>query len=143
MYGSDRASLRRVFVEAWRKRREGMPMQSLELLIAEVVALHPEYHPLLEHPEPALGKDYTPEGGETNPFLHLGMHVSLREQLSTDRPPGIAALYRELSNQAANPHQAEHSLMECLGQILWEAQRDNRVPDEQAYLECARRLLHR
>ena len=88
-------------------------------------------------------KDYTPEGGETNPFLHLGMHISLREQLDTDRPRGIALLYRQLSQRAVDLHQAEHWLMECLGQTLWEAQRNNQMPDEQAYLECARRLLAR
>ena len=143
MYGNDRSSMRRVFVEAWRKRQRGMPMQPLDLLIADVIALHPEYHALLEDPDGVLDKDYTAEGGQTNPFLHLGMHVSLREQLGTDRPRGIAALYQQLSRRAADPHQAEHWLMECLGQILWEAQRCSRMPDEQAYLECARRLLRR
>jgi len=143
MYGNDRTSMRRVFIDAWRKQRQGMPLQPLEVLIAEVIALHPEYHGLLRDPDRVLDKDYTPEAGETNPFLHLGMHVSLREQLGTDRPRGIAALYQQLSRRAADPHQAEHWLMECLGQILWEAQRANQMPDEQAYLECARRLLRK
>ena len=143
MYGNDRTSMRQMFTEAWRKRRQGMPLQPLELLIADVVALHPEYHALLQSPDRVLDKDYTPEGGETNPFLHLAMHVSLREQLGTDRPPGIAALYRQLSGRAGDTHRTEHRLMECLGQILWEAQRNNDMPDEQAYLECARRLLNK
>lgn len=143
MYGNDRTAMRRMFVEAWRKQRQGMPMHPLEMLIAEVIALHPEYHALLEDPEEMLDRDYTPEGGETNPFLHMGMHITLREQLGTDRPRGIAALYRQLSIQAGDPHLAEHWLMECLGQSLWEAQRSSRMPDEQAYLECARRLLKR
>ena len=143
MYGDDRTGMRRVFIEAWRKRHQSVPMQPLELLITDVIAQHPEYHTLLEDPDRALGQDYTPEGGETNPFLHLGMHVSLREQVSTDRPRGIAALYRQLSDQAMDRHQAEHWLMECLGQVLWEAQRYKQVPDEQAYLDCARRLLRK
>lgn len=143
MYTSDRTSLRRVFIEAWRKRCMALPMEPLELLIADVIDRHPEYHDLLENPDLALEKDYTPEGGETNPFLHLGMHITLHEQLATDRPSGIAALYRRLTQQAVDPHRAQHWLMECLGQALWDAQRSNRVPDEQTYLECVRRLLRR
>ena len=116
-------------------------MQPLELLIADIVLLHPEYHALLDDPDGVLDQDYPPEGGKTNPFLHLAMHVSLREQVGADRPTGIAAVYRQLKIQAGDTHQAEHWLMECLGQTLWEAQRSNRMPDQHAYLACARRWL--
>lgn len=139
MFGQDRTQFRRFFAEAWRKRREGAPMEPLERLVAEVIALHPEYHRLLEDPERAIERDFPPEAGHTNPFLHLGMHISIREQAATDRPAGIADLRRRLALLRGDEHAAEHQMMECLGQALWEAQRANRAPDEAAYLECLRR----
>lgn len=139
MFGHDRTALRQVFVEAWRKHQSRLPLEPLEALVADVVVAHPEYHALLSNAE--LDQEYTPERGETNPFLHMALHVSLREQLTSDRPPGIAAVIRQLARQSGDLHQAEHLLLECLGRILWEAQRNNRLPDEAAYLECARRWL--
>ena len=141
MFGDDRTGMRRVFVEAWRKQQAGEAMEPLEQLIATVVRQHPEYHRLLEDPEAALDRDFLPEAGETNPFLHLGMHLSLQEQIGSDRPPGITPLYRQLVSQTGDAHRAEHRLMECLGQMLWEAQRAGRMPDEQAYLACVRGLI--
>jgi len=139
MFGNDRTALRQVFVEAWRKYQSRLPLEPLEALVADVVAAHPEYHALLTNAE--LDQEYTPERGETNPFLHMALHVSLREQLTSDRPPGIAAVIRQLARQKGDLHQAEHLLLECLGRVLWEAQRNNRLPDEAAYLECARKWL--
>ncbi len=139
MFGNDRTALRQVFVEAWRKYQSRLPLEPLEALVADVVAAHPEYHALLTNAE--LDQEYTPERGETNPFLHMALHVSLREQLTSDRPPGIAAVIRQLARQKGDLHQAEHLLLECLGRVLWEAQRNNRLPDEAAYLECAKRCL--
>ncbi len=141
MFTNDRTQIRRVFTEAWRKRREGLPMEPLEQLIAHIVEQHPEYHKLLGNPDAALDKDYLPEAGETNPFLHMGMHISLQEQISTDRPAGIAGLHRRLTQRIGDPHEAEHRMMECLARMLWEAQRNNRLPDEQAYLEGLKALL--
>src|SRR5512146_1951833 len=93
LFSNDRTTLRRTFQTAWRKRRDGLPLEPLEAMIADVVALHPEYHRWLESEE-ALDRDWSPEAGETNPFLHLGMHIAIHEQLSTDRPAGIVAAYR-------------------------------------------------
>lgn len=133
--------MRRFFTEAWRKHRAGEPLQPLEQLIARIVQQHPEYHGILEQPEAVLEQDFPPEAGMSNPFLHMGMHISLQEQVVTDRPAGISAVYRELSHKAGDPHEAEHQLMECLGRMLWEAQQSNTAPDEKDYLECARNLL--
>ncbi len=132
--------MRQVFFEAWRKQRSGEVMQPLEAMIAGVVRQHPEYHPLLEDAEGGLDREFLPEGGETNPFLHMAMHITLQEQISTDRPPGIVEHYRRLCQRLGDAHDAEHQLMECLGRILWEAQSNNRMPDETAYLDCVRRL---
>jgi Domain of unknown function (DUF1841) len=129
-----RDQLRTVYVEAWRKRRAGLPMEALEMQIADVIALHPEYHPALERSDNVLDRDYLPEGGESNPFLHMGLHLAVRDQLATNRPPGIRNAFNEVAQRAGDTHRAEHQLIECLAETLWEAQRCGLPPDEQLYL---------
>jgi hypothetical protein len=130
---------RRFFVEAWRRHKEGVPLSPLEAQVTGLISEHPEYIPLIESAV-ALAADFTPEGGQVNPFLHLGLHLALREQVATDRPAGIARLHRRLAGKLG-AHEAEHRMGEVLGQQLWEAQRFGRVPDENAYLERLRELL--
>ncbi len=139
IFGEDRGRLRRFYLEAWRKRQSGETLEPLEAMVAQVVEQHPEYHHLLT--EEALDRDFTPEAGQSNPFLHMGMHIALAEQVATDRPVGIRELHRRFTVACGDPHEAEHRMMECLGMALWEAQRQNRPPDETAYLECLRKLL--
>ncbi len=141
LFGGERNQMRQLFIDAWRKQRESLPMQPLERMIADIVLAHPEYHALLAEPERVLHKEFLPEAGESNPFLHMAMHISLQEQVSTDRPAGIGGLYQRLAQRLGDVHEAEHRLMECLGQMLWESQVEQRLPDEQAYLECVRRLV--
>ena len=140
MFGSDRQQMRRTFVEAWRKAREGLPMEPVEAQIAEVIREHPEYHDFFSDPAIVLEREFTPEDGQSNPFLHLGMHLGIREQVATDRPAGIADIHRRLSERKGDHVEAEHLMMECLGRVMWEAQRAGRAPDEQDYLECLRKL---
>lgn len=114
-------------------------MEPMEAIIAEVIELHPEYHRLL-HTETTIEQlDYSPEQGQTNPFLHMGMHIALREQAAADRPAGMQIIYRKLIDEKGQ-HDAEHDMMECLGEALWNAQRINQAPDEAAYLECLQKL---
>ena len=141
MISNDRNQLRQVFFEAWRKFRSGEPREPLEEMVAQVVLQHPEYHGLLDDREKSLERDFMPEDGQTNPFLHMAMHLTLLEQVSTDRPAGISGFYQQLCQRKGESHEAEHQLMECLGRILWEAQSANRMPDEQGYLECVKRLI--
>ena len=129
-----RTDMRRTFSDVWRKQQAGEPLSALETIVADVIRLHPEYHGLLENPDKALDRDWRPEGGETNPFLHMGLHIAIREQLSIDRPAGVKAAYTALLKKTGDPHAAEHAMLECLAETLWHAQRDNRLPDEQAYL---------
>ena len=143
LFSNNREDLRRQFIQAWQKAREGRPVTALEDQIASVVAAHPEYHALLEGGEDAVAREWTPEQGETNPFLHLGMHIAIREQVSTDRPPGIRAAHESLVRVLGDPHAAEHEMLECLGAALWEAQRAGRMPDEAAYLDCVRNRARR
>jgi hypothetical protein len=134
-----RDELRRVYVEAWRKRRAGVPVEPLEAQVADVIALHPEYHATLERDE-ALACDYTPEGGQSNPFLHMGLHLAVRDQVVTDRPAGLRAAFTGLAQRLGSAHEAEHRIIECLAEAMWEAQRTGRPPDEKAYLEAVLRL---
>ena len=138
-FPDDRDGLRRMYVEAWARYRAGRPLEPLQAQIADVIGEHPEYVALIEQGEDGLRRDWSPDGGTVNPFLHLGMHLALREQVATDRPAGIAGIHRRLS-AAHGPHEAEHRMMECLGEALWVAQRSGGLPDEQAYLESLRRL---
>lgn len=136
MYTSNRNDMRQTFYDVWRKLQDGAAMTPLETVIAEVIRLHPEYHALLADTGRSLDRDWLPEGGETNPFLHLGLHIAIREQLSIDRPPGIRAAYEALLARSNGVLEAEHEMLECLAETLWRAQRENRLPDEQAYLAC-------
>ena len=138
IFGQDRGELRKMYVDAWQKRVEGKPLTPLEAQISDVVAEHPEYHEALG--PGALEHDYTPDGGQTNPFLHMGLHLGIREQVATDRPPGIAGIFESLAARLGNPHDAEHRMIDCLAETLWEAQSQNRAPDEQRYLERLRQL---
>lgn len=143
MFGNDRDSLRRYYVTVWQKANAGQTLEPLERLIAAVIAEHPEYQSILADSAMAVGRDYLPEMGQTNPFLHMGMHIAIHEQLNSDRPAGIREVYQAICQQMGDLHRAEHQMMECLGQTLWEAQRAGIQPDEQLYLARLRALLQR
>jgi hypothetical protein len=100
--------------------------------------VHPEYYDIVEDPD-RIDRDFTPEQGETNPFLHMGMHLALREQSMTDQPPGVREVYFALMKRFGGDHEAEHQMMECLGDILWNAQRAGAEPDPENYLECLKK----
>jgi len=139
IYGNDPKQYRRFFQETWRKHRERLPLEPLEDMVARIIAAHPEYHALLENPD-KVEQDYTPEAGRTNPFLHMGLHIAIQEQLAADRPAGIRGIYQQLAQRHADPHAAEHRMAECLAESIWEAQRAGAAPDEMMYLERLRRL---
>ncbi len=140
MFGQDRNQLRQMYLDAWQKSQAGTVLQPLEAMIVEIITLHPEYHALLEKDADALDKDFLPELGESNPFMHMGMHIAIREQLKTDRPAGISTAYKKLLFRLQDTHEVEHQIMECLGHSLWEAQRNNTMPDESQYLSCVQKL---
>ncbi|MGH8761081.1 MAG: DUF1841 family protein [Burkholderiales bacterium] len=141
MFNPSREDVRRFFFEAWRKYRTQAALEGLEKTALEVALLHPEYHALLESEERNIERDFLPEGGQLNPFLHLSLHLALAEQISIDQPRGIRGLYAQLLTHAHSQHDALHLLLECLGEAVWRAQRDHAAPDEEAYLDCIRRKL--
>lgn len=138
IFGQDRNELRQMYADAWRKYCDKTPMTPLEAQIADVVALHPEYHGDVAGEN--LARDYTPDGGRTNPFLHMGLHLGIREQVGTNRPAGIAAIHGALCAKHGDVHAAEHEMIECLAEALWEAQGNNQPPDEARYLERLKQL---
>jgi Domain of unknown function (DUF1841) len=139
-HDQSRDQLRQMYIDAWRKRRERLPIEPLEAQIADIVELHPEYHAALEDPDRVLDRDYSPEGGQSNPFLHMGLHLAIREQIATDRPSGIRQAFIEIARRCGSEHDAEHQMIERLAQAMWEAQRSGLPPDERLYLEQIRRL---
>ena len=139
MLGADRSTLREFYRTSWSRFQEGLPLEPLQALVADVVAEHPEYHAEIMSPD-AANKQFTVEAGQVNPFLHMGMHVALREQVGVDRPGGLKAEYRKLLKAVGDRHETEHQMMECLGQVMWQAERDRRPPDERAFLSCVERL---
>ena len=135
---TSRDQLRQSYLDAWRKRAAGGMLSPLETMIAAVIVVHPEYQPLLQDPDRALTLDPGGHAAE-NPFLHMGLHMAVREQVAVDRPPGVRELHARLNARHPDAHRAEHILMEALAATLWEAQRAGRAPDETRYLELVRR----
>ena len=140
MFGNDRNELRQMFYTAWNNFNQKAILQPLEQVIVNVIQLHPEYHTLLED-NSTIDQDFTPEMGDTNPFLHMSMHISIQEQLSTGRPADILQIYNSLLTTHQDAHHVEHMLMECLGLMIWQAQRDQKAPDEGQYVECIKKLI--
>ena len=136
MFNPSRDEVREMFFGAWQKYREGVPLAGIEALALEVILAHPEYQAVLEAPERSRERDYT---DETNPFLHMSLHLALEEQLSIDQPPGIAQRFRVLVSRFHDRHEALHQALECLAETLWRAQRHGMPPDAQAYLSCLER----
>ena len=139
IFSTDQRQLRRMYVDAWRKSQQGNVLTPLETQIAEVISEHPEYHATMT--EARIDEAFTPDSGETNPFLHMGLHLAVREQVATDRPAGIAGVFKSLLATSGDRHSTEHRMLDCLAETLWKAQRRNAAPDEQVYLERLRALV--
>jgi hypothetical protein len=139
MFSPSRDEARRFLIDAWRKFRAQDPLSGLEQRAAELIALHPEYHSILEAPERNLDRDWRPESGDVNPFLHLSLHVAVAEQLAIDQPPGIRAEFDRIKGARGDEHAALHAVLECLGEVLWNAQRHGTPPDARLYLACLER----
>jgi hypothetical protein len=139
MFNPSRDEARAFLVEAWRKHRTQQPLSALERIAAGLIAIHPEYHATFENPERHVERDYAPEAGDVNPFLHLSLHLAVAEQLAIDQPPGICAQFERLRAARGDEHAALHAVLECLGEVIWSAQRLRAPPDPALYIECLER----
>lgn len=138
MFTPSSHDVRRFFCEALRKQRAGEILSPMDAIAADWISQHPEYDEALSDAEAAIARDYSVEGGQANPFLHLSMHLSIAEQVSIDQPPGIRAACNSLTTKLG-AHEAHHQIMECLGEMIWKSQRTNTPPDAAAYVDCVRR----
>src|SRR3990167_7352787 len=136
MFAPSQNDVRRFFCETHRKARDGMPLTPMETLAADWIAGHPEYHAELDDVDAALAAVYEVEGGRSNPFLHLSMHLTITEQVSIDQPRGIKQAFELLAAKRGSAHEAQHEVMECLGEMIWASQRSGLPPDGERYLEC-------
>ena len=141
MFNPTRDQARQFLIDAWRKRRDKLPATPLETIAADIAELHPEYQWLLTSGNDALEKEWTPQQGETNPFLHLSLHLAISEQLSIDQPPGIRAAFDAMLARHGDRHRALHAILDCLSETIWRAQRDRSTPDGEAYLACIQRAV--
>jgi hypothetical protein len=138
MFTPSSDDVRRFFCEVFRKQRAGEILGPMDAIAADWIALHPEYAGVLADADAAIARNYAVAGGETNPFLHLSMHLSISEQVSIDQPPGIRAAVNGLEERLGQ-HEAHHQVMECLGEMIWTSQRNGAPPDAEAYIDCVRR----
>ena len=139
MFAPTRDEARRFLADAWTRFRAGQPLSALEQRVVGIVSLHPEYHDLVEHTERHVERDWSPEGGAMNPFLHLSLHLAVAEQLAIDQPRGLRAEYERLRATRGDEHAALHAVLECLGEVMWQAQRTQAPPDGALYLDCLQR----
>ncbi|NOQ94522.1 MAG: DUF1841 family protein [Methylophaga sp.] len=140
MFGQNRQQLRQMYHDVWQKSQANDSLSALESMIAQVISEHPEYHKIFNS-DASLQQEFFVEDGATNPFLHMGLHISLHEQISTDRPVGIRHTYQQLRAKFVDAHEAEHHMMECLTESLWLAQKNNQAPSESDYLAALKKLL--
>ncbi len=132
LYTQDRTEQRKILANAWQKFLNKQPLTPLEDQLAQVITLHPEYHALISN----VDCEYFPEQGEVNPFLHINLHLSLREQLSIDQPLGIKGYYQKILSKVKDPHEAEHHMMDCIAQMIFASQKNNQPMNHQAYIDC-------
>ncbi|CAA6824792.1 MAG: Unknown protein [uncultured Thiotrichaceae bacterium] len=140
MFNNDRDSMRQFFCDSWSKAQNNQPLEPIEQLIVSVAQAHPEYHDDLSNPDKSKGKEYLPELNEVNPFLHMGMHLGIKEQCSVNMPNGITELVSTLAMRVGE-HDAEHQVMECLAEAIWQMQHKEIQFNETAYLECVKKTL--
>ena len=139
MFNPTRDQAREFLFDLWDKHLAGAALTPLESMALAIVLEHPEYHTILADRERYLDRDWKPEGGEANPFLHLQMHLAIEEQYSIDQPPGIRAAIESLAAKLGSMHDARHHVLECLGEMIWQAQRNGTGFDNSRYLDCVKR----
>jgi hypothetical protein len=143
MFTPSQHDVRRFFCDTRRKQREALPLTPMEAIAADWIEAHPEYFEALDDLDAALAAVYEVEGGRSNPFLHLSMHLSISEQTAIDQPRGIKQAFALLATRLGSAHEAQHEVMECLGEMVWASQRSGAPPDGERYLECVRRRATR
>ncbi len=136
LFNPSRDQVRQFFFDAWAKYKKQQALTDLEAIALQVIQMHPEYHLVLDAPERYMEQAYFPEMGETNPFLHMSLHLSVLEQVAINQPIGIAEIYQALKMKHGNESDAQHDLMDCLAESIWQAQRNGQPPNSETYMHC-------
>ncbi len=134
LYQPTRDQARQFLFDAWAKFKQNLTLSDLEKIAVEVIQMHPEYHAVFDSSERLMHQQYFPEMGETNPFLHISLHLSVIEQIAIDQPIGMTPIYKKLLEQHGDKHLAYHDVMDCLAETLWYSQRHQQALDSDYYL---------
>ncbi len=135
LFNPSRDEVRTFFFDTWTKFKKNLVLTDLEKIALGIIHMHLEYHAILNAPEQFKHQEYFPEFGETNPFLHMSLHLSILEQISINQPIGITDIYEKLKLKHQNEHDAQHDILECLGEVIWQAQRNNTALDANYYVQ--------
>lgn len=141
MFSQNRTQIRQFFFDSWQKYLAKQLLTPLEKQLIAIIQQHPEYHFIFDNREKYQDQEFFAELGDTNPFLHIGLHMSLTEQISTNRPAKINTIYQQLIKKLGDHHKAEHQMMNCLVMMLDQCQQTGQQPDEKNYVEQLEKLF--
>lgn len=135
LYQPTRDQARQFLFDTWSNYQHKKTLTDLESIALDVILMHPEYHAMLDAADHNREQNYYPEMGETNPFLHINLHLSVIEQIQINQPTGITAHYDRLLKHYQDKHDAQHVLLECLAETIWHAQSAQKPLDSHHYLD--------
>ena len=136
MFTSDRSKQRQYLKQAWEKYTSQEQLEPLELQLSKIVEQHPEYQNLIKN----LGSEYFPEQGNTNPYLHINLHLTLQDQITMDQPKGIKEIHSQLLLKIKDAHEVEHMMMENIAEMIFNAQKNNAAFDLDGYIQALKQL---
>ena len=137
MFSQDRKKQRKFVAKSWQKYTSNIPLEPLEEQLASIIEIHPEYQDLISN----IDSEYFPEQGEINPFLHINLHLALKDQLSLNEPNGVRELHQKLIYHFKDQHVVEHLMMECIAEMIYSSQKNNTPMDQESYLNCITALI--
>jgi hypothetical protein len=132
VFFQDRKKQREFLANSWQKYTSNKPLEPLEQQLVSVIKIHPEYHNLIGN----IDSEYLPEQCGVNPFLHINLHLALRDQLSINQPKGVKEVHQKLIDQYKDPHVVEHLMMECIAEMIYISQKNNTTMDQESFLNC-------
>ncbi len=137
MFSQDRKKQRKFVAKSWQKYTSNKPLEPLEKQLVSIIEIHPEYQHLIGNIE----SEYSPEQNEINPFLHINLHLALRDQLILNQPKGIKEFHQKLISKYKDSHKVEHLMMECIEEMIYISQKNNISMDQESYLEFITSLV--
>jgi len=137
VFSQDRKKQRKFLAKSWKKYTNYKPLDPLEEQLVSIIEIHPEYQDLISN----IDSEYFPGQGEVNPFLHINLHLAIRDQLSLNQPKGVKEVHHELIKHYKDSHEVEHLMMECITEMIYISQKNNTTMDQESYLNCIKSLI--